>query len=264
MARSTYAIRQGFEYQDLYCATQLLQYMLESSLDARFDIESDEATHVDDLVLKLDNDTVEGHQVKFHVNQDHVESFETLTARKTKKSKSLIEKLYSGWERLAASGCSHVTLTFISSNPAEKGRFKLGPAIATSTGKFNDKFFTHNDYEKWRRELSDHLSTDSTGLKEFLDAVAWRFSYESIEGLKCLITRSLRQLRLPNDEDAFARLIEVVGHIATTPFGEQASVGSSRSLGNHHVLEMPVNSGFLPSTLASVSCVERTQFGLRQ
>lgn len=221
MARSTYAIRNGFEYQDLYCAYQLLQHMLHNELDVRFDIESDEAIHVDDLIIRPSTDGIEGHQVKFHVDQNHVESFESLTERKTPKSTSLIQKLYKGWKSLTEAGSSRSSLRFVSSNPAERGRYKLGPVIDTKTGHFSEKFFDHNDYAKGRSDLAAHLKTDADDLRGFLGAVVWCFSYESIDGLRRLVTNALRQLKLPHDEDAIARLMEVVGHIATTPTGEQ-------------------------------------------
>jgi hypothetical protein len=221
MARATYAIRQGFEYQDLYCAYQLLQHMLSNELDVRFDIESDQALYVDDLVIRPAAGPVEGHQVKFHVNQDHVESFESLTDRKTGKSTSLLQKLLKGWKTLTQAGSAQATIAFISSNPAERGRHKLGPVIDTRTGRFNHKFFDHADYAKRRGEFLRHLKTDDNELRSFLGSVIWRFSYESTDGLRRLLTQALRQLRLPNDDDAVARLLEVVGHIATTPTGEQ-------------------------------------------
>jgi tetratricopeptide (TPR) repeat protein len=221
MARSTYAIRHGFEYQDLYCAYQLLQYTLTNQLDARFEIESDQVAHVDDLITRPTSDVIEGHQVKFHVDQDHAESFDSLTERKTSKSTSLLQKLYKAWKTISSTGCSEYRLIFVSSNPAERGRYKLGPALDTKSGHFNEKFFSHNDYAKWRSDLTAHLKTDANDLRAFLTSVVWRFSYESIDGLRRLVIQALRQLKLPHDEDAVARLMEVVGHIATTPTGEQ-------------------------------------------
>src|SRR6202022_4589744 len=108
---------------DLYCAYQLFQYILNNQLDARFDIESDQVAHVDDLFTRPTPDAIEGHQVKFHVDQDHVESFESLTERKTSKSTSLLQKLYKAWKTIISSGCSECRLVFVSSNPAERGRY---------------------------------------------------------------------------------------------------------------------------------------------
>src|SRR5713101_4555652 len=136
MARATYAIRHGFEYQDLYCAYQLLQHMLNNELDVRFDIESDQAIHLDDLIIRPTTEAIEGHQVKFHVDQNHVESFESLTERKTSKSNSLLQKLYRGWKGIAQSDPSKSSVIFVSSNPAERGRYKLGPVIDNKTGRF--------------------------------------------------------------------------------------------------------------------------------
>jgi hypothetical protein len=230
MARATYAIRHGFEYQDLYCAYQLLQHMLNNDLDVRFDIESDQALHVDDLVVQPAIGAVEGHQVKFHVNQNHAESFESLTERKASKSTSLMQKLFKGWKSLTHAGSTQATLLFVSSNPAERGRYKLGPVIDTRTGRFNDKFFDHADYAKWRSDLLSHLKIDATDLRAFLGSVVWRFSYGSIDGLRRLVTQSLRQLKLPHDEDATARLMEVIGHIATTATGQQTIRGFIQEL----------------------------------
>ena len=90
MARSPYAIRKGFEYQDLVCCHVLLDYLETSSLDLEFAIESDEAEHVDDLVVFESDTHLVGRQIKFHVDQDHVESFESLLKQRTNKSTSLL------------------------------------------------------------------------------------------------------------------------------------------------------------------------------
>ncbi len=138
MGRSTYAIRSGFEYQDLYCANIILQQMLTLAFDVHFDIESDGFNSVDDLVLRTPDNNYSAHQVKFHVDQDYVESFESLTAQKTPKSGSMLQKLYRGWSDLRKSGTTELTITFVSSNPPERGRFKLGPVIDTRSGRLDE------------------------------------------------------------------------------------------------------------------------------
>lgn len=54
MARAPYAIRKGFEYQDFVCCYALLEEIESGDLGREFEIESDDADHVDDLepVLK--------------------------------------------------------------------------------------------------------------------------------------------------------------------------------------------------------------------
>lgn len=218
MARSPYAIRKGFEYQDLYCGYIILSLIETESLDLEFEIESDEAYHVDDLVVFESVDSVVGHQVKFHVDQEHVESFESLTNRRTPKSKALLEKLYRGWKSLKDIG-STVRVEFVSSNPAEPGRYKLGPAIETATGTFRQKFFDHNDYRRKRELLKALLDVEDDELKNFLSDVVWRLSYESIDGLRRLVTQCLKRLHLPFDEDAIARLMELTGGLSTSSQG---------------------------------------------
>ena len=94
----------GFEYQDLVCCHSLLSLLETESLDLEFEIESDEVEHVDDLVVFEDTSSVVGKQVKFHVDQDHAESFDTLTKKRTPRSSSLLEKLYQGWKSLKDTG----------------------------------------------------------------------------------------------------------------------------------------------------------------
>ncbi len=65
-----------------------------------------------------------------------------------------------------------------------------------------------------------HLSIGMAELREFLQDVSWRFSYASIEALRIQVTRDLKQLRLPHDEDAVARFREILGRYATTYTGE--------------------------------------------
>jgi hypothetical protein len=90
MAKTAYSIRKGFEYQDLYCARILLELLENQSLDARFEIESDEVDHIDDMVVRVVGQVPEGNQVKFHTTQDHIDTFETLQTRKTPQSKSFL------------------------------------------------------------------------------------------------------------------------------------------------------------------------------
>ena len=47
MSNAPYAIRKGFEYQDLVCAQCLLQLIKNYSLDLGFSLESDEVEHAD-------------------------------------------------------------------------------------------------------------------------------------------------------------------------------------------------------------------------
>lgn len=219
MARSPYAIRKGFEYQDLVCCLNLLDLLETESLDLEFEIESDEAEHVDDLVLFDGPSSVVAKQIKFHVDQDYAESFDTVTKRRTPRSSSLLEKLYQGWKSLKETGRQSVRIEFISSNPAERGRFKLGPVIETATGRFRDKFFSHADYQRPLGAFKSLLRIEEDELRAFLADVEWRFSYESIDGLRRLTARSLKRLHLPFDDDAVSRLLELVGALATSNAG---------------------------------------------
>ena len=76
------------------------------------------------------------------------------------------------------------------------------------------------DYDRVRTRVLAHLSIDMTELREFLQDVSWHFSYASIVGLRRDVTRALRQLKLPHDEDAVARFREILGRYATTDTGE--------------------------------------------
>ena len=219
MARSPYAIRKGFEYQDLVCCHSLLSLLETESLDLEFEIESDEVEHVDDLVVFEDTSSVVGKQVKFHVDQDYAESFETLTKKSMLRS-SLLEKLYRGWKSLKDTGRTLVRIEFISSNPAERGRFKLGPAIETASGHFREKFFTTGDYKRPLALFKSLLGIEEDELRDFLSAVEWRLSYESINGLRRLVARLLKRLHLPFDDDAVSRILELVGSLATSNAGK--------------------------------------------
>lgn len=219
MARAPYAIRKGFEYQDLFCCHSLLTKLELGQLDCEFEIESDEAEHVDDIVLYEDAASVVGKQVKFHVTQDHMESFESLTTKRTPKSTSLLGKLYKGWKSLHEGGRTNVRVEFISSNPAERGRYKLGPAIETATGRFHEKFFTHNDFRRPLDSFKSLLNVEDDELRRFLNDVEWRFSHESIVGLRRLVADSLRRLHLPFDDDAVSRLLEIIGALANSNRG---------------------------------------------
>ena len=104
MGKTAYSIRKGFEYQDLYCALTILELLEKKAMQTSLQIESDEVDHIDDLVVRIPGEAPVGSQVKFHTTQDHRESFETLTHRKTQKSRSLIEKLFKGWKQLSEDG----------------------------------------------------------------------------------------------------------------------------------------------------------------
>lgn len=220
MAHSPYAIRKGFEYQDLVCACELLSELDTGSLDVEFQIESDTVHHIDDLVVYPDASSVVARQVKFHVDQDHVETFKSLIERRTKGSRSILEKLYRGWKQLKEAGRTSITVEFISSNPAERGRYNLAPAIETGTRRFKDKFFSHADFQSPLAAFTSNLGVAQDEVRAFLSDVEWRFSYESIDALRRLTAKLLRRLRLPYDDDAVSRLIELVGAIATSRLGK--------------------------------------------
>lgn len=220
MGKTTYSIRKGFEYQDLYCALVLLDALEERALDATFQIESDEVDHVDDLVICLPGRPPTGNQVKFHTTQDYVESIETLTHRETANSKSLIEKLFKGWRQLSNDGERPCRINFVSSNGVVRGRWKLGSAIETATGTLGDKFFGHADYKKSREALAGVLNVQEGVLEAFLRCVAWKFSYESIDGLRGLVTRGLRRINLPTDDAAVSQLMELIAYCATEHKGD--------------------------------------------
>jgi hypothetical protein len=221
MSRSPYAIRKGFEYQDLVCGQTLLRLIDSHGVDVEFSIESEDVEHIDDLVVYYDHTTVIGTQVKFHVTQDHAESFETLTAKKTARSSSLIQKLHKGWSSLIDNGHANASVIFVSSNPAERRRYKLGPAISTSSGKLNDKFFDHKDYESARQTFLSQLDLTLDELRAFLACVEWKFGYESIDSLRRDVSWWLKRLNLPSDDDAVSRYIEVIGDAAVGRNGKR-------------------------------------------
>src|SRR5271157_4834508 len=180
MGKTTYSIRKGFEYQDLYCALALLQTLAQGSLEARFQIESDEVDHIDDLVVRRPDEPTTGIQVKFHTTQDHCESFKTLTKRQTQLSKSLIEKLFKGWKQLSEDGDKECRVVLVSSNGVEGGRWTLGSAIESASGRLGSKFFSSSDFKKMRAALATHLGVPDAKLQALLECVVWKFSYESI------------------------------------------------------------------------------------
>lgn len=194
----------------------MLKLISDQNFEVEFEIESNDVLFIDDLVLYTGAQSAHGTQVKFHVTQDFNDSFDTLTAKKTAKSHSLIEKLYKGWSGLKAAGITDAAITFISSNPPERGRYKLGPVISNEDGKFNDKFFEHRDYESSRQRFAADLKISLDELKEFLNCVEWKFGYESIDSLRRNAAWHLKHLQLPHDDDAVSRVIEVVGKIANS------------------------------------------------
>jgi Cap4 dsDNA endonuclease len=230
MARSTYPIRSGFEYQDLYCTTVILEQILEGGLDDRFENESLQDEFIDDLVIRRADGEAAGYQVKFHVDQNYVESFESLTKRRKAGSKSVLQKLYIEWRSLKDKQHASYSVTFVSSSPAERGRFKLNPAIDARTRRFNERFFAHKDYARVRSDLLAHLQIDGLELHDFLQDVTWLFSYESTDGLRRAVNHNLRLLKLPNDQDAVARLLELISHLATNPTGELSFRGFVQTL----------------------------------
>lgn len=222
MSLSPYAIRKGFEYQDLVCGQSLLKLIATNSFDLEFSLESEDVDHIDDLVVYYDHSTVLATQVKFHVTQDYAESFDTLTAKKTPKSSSLIQKIYKGWSSLVGSGYLKPSVKFISSNPAERGRYKLGPVMNSTSGHFNDKFFDHKDYQTPRQTFLSQLGLSLPELREFLACVEWKFSNESIDSVRRDISWHLKRINLPSDDDAVSRYLEVIGDIANGRKGKMS------------------------------------------
>jgi|GEM_PF-4330487 len=225
MGKTTYSIRKGFEYQDLYCALALLDVIEQGNLDAKFQIESEEVDHIDDLVIRIPGQIPSGNQVKFHTTQDHVETFDTLMKRKTPQSSSLIEKLYRGWRQLSGDGGRQCRIAFISSNGVARGRYSLGASIETASGKIGAKFFTSADYKKIRETLGAHLGVTTSQMTAFLESVVWRFSYESIDGLRRLVSNVLTRLNLPVDDAAVSQLMQTVAFCATEQKGELTLTG---------------------------------------
>jgi hypothetical protein len=220
MSKRTASIRKGFEYQDRYCALKLLELVEQGDLEAQFQVESDEVVHVDDLVLKPTGARPTGYQVKYHMTQEHADSFESLIHRATARSQSLLQKLYKGWAEWSNEGEQEYEIHFISSNPAMRGRYRLGSAIDNTNHRFGSKFYTHSDYAKVRSTWQAHLSVDEDSLQAFLEHIVWEFSYESLEGLGNQLRRALQRLKFPFDDNALTELLEVIAYCATELKGD--------------------------------------------
>jgi len=97
-------IRKGFEYQDLYRAVQILAVIEQNPWATGSRIESHQVDLADDLEIVSPDGDAAGHQVKFQTTLEHEDSITTLTKQKTKPSRSLIQKLHAGWQRLTLIG----------------------------------------------------------------------------------------------------------------------------------------------------------------
>ena len=215
MHKTTYSIRKGFYYQDLYCALRLVELVESQAFAARFQIESDQVHFLDDLVLKMIDGGHSGHQVKFHTSQSHVDSFESFVEKVGPRSRSLLQKLYSGWRELSRDGEDTVEVVFVSSNAADTSEGNLAAAIDSASRKFGAAFFERDTFASARRLWSDNLGADDVQLRRFLECLTWRFGQYSIDDLRYAVQTILKRLRFPSHTDAVAVLTEVVGECAT-------------------------------------------------
>ena len=210
--KTTYSIRKGFEYQDLYCAVQVFRRVEKRLLEFTFEIESDAIQFVDDLKIVEPDGSPEGHQVKHHTTLEAKESLESLTHTPRSQGRSLILKLYEGWRTLSSDGDRSCVLAFVSSSLPDRS---LGRLIDTETGRFNNRLLTAPEGEQCRKQLCSHLNVAEPTLVAFLGAISFALGRYTIESLRIELSDLLRRLSLPSDRDSIAVLLDIVGQVAT-------------------------------------------------
>lgn len=212
MAKRTYSIRKGFEFQDMFCAIQLMEAIKANTWGLRFQMESDEVHHLDDLVLDRPNSVSVGYQVKYHVTHGEFYSFDAFLTKRTPKSRSLLQKLYDGWADWNDRAANVCELEFITTSFAEPGKENLGAMIMSANGRFADAFFDKPN--KNRDRWTTHLGIEEGDLRRFLSHTTWRFGYGSLSDLQYRFEQLMEQCRLPQGEDAISAVLDVVAHYA--------------------------------------------------
>ena len=211
MAKRTYSIRKGFEYQDLVCANKILGLIEDRKLALEFKIESDEVQFVDDLQIFPPDGVPIGHQIKFHVNRAHLISFDDLCKRKSTRHKSLLQKLLVGWTELSNDGEKECEIEFISTGYPEQDGIDFAVALSTGTDTISPEFYSEARFTTLRDALCEHLKVDLDKLRFFLDAVRWRLGEPSLDVLNRQLGERLRRLRLPHNATALLCLRWLVG-----------------------------------------------------
>jgi tetratricopeptide (TPR) repeat protein len=215
MHKRTYSIRAGFEYQDLYSAVKILELIEAREYATQFQLESDEVHHVDDLVIYPPDRAPTAYQIKFHVDQAHADSFASLAKRPTAESKSLLEKLHTGWRELTKDGEAPGTVIFVSSNPGAREKYDLASAIDTANGKLNAAVFSASDFASKTHLWAQRLSLPLDAVQRFAENLVFTLGRYSRDDLNQEVAHLLERLRLPHDKDAVTLLTSLVGYFAT-------------------------------------------------
>lgn len=251
MAKRTYSIRRGFEYQDTFCAIKLMRAMKDGLWDARFMIESNEVEYIDDFVFQSPGASPVGHQIKFQVTQGSYHTFDTFLTRRTSKSQSLLEKLYAGWNDCQDNSETGCELEFISASHAEPGAGKLADAILTDTFKFRDDFFTK--FKKPRQSWLDHLGISEPQLKQFLSCATWRFAHGSVSDLRATLEDVMETTRLPQGDDAISAVLQTIAHYALQIDTTSTVKHFAKSLWNRPILRDAIEQLLDPADIPSTS-----------
>lgn len=207
MPSASSARLKGDDFQHLYTWHRVLALRKHGKRVDRVSIEAPGVGALDDVVIhSTDAEGAFGEfcQVKFHVDQRSHYSTDLLLQAK-KSERSLLQKLYDGWQNVARFCQRHevvlvTTWSWDASDP-------FAQAIDGETSRIKEDFLTatkRSNLGKVRQRWVHHLDADPSEFEAFIRVLRLDFGYSATRKLKDNVIERMASIGLRWDEDALA------------------------------------------------------------